>query len=61
MTEKYLTLDTIIFCSCDVVALIAQAFGGAKASIAVKNRKDPALGGDIMLAGVSFQLGAYTP
>ncbi|KAI0354291.1 RTA1-domain-containing protein [Trametes cingulata] len=47
---------TIIFLSCDIIALIIQALGGAKASAAVRNGQDPKPGGDIMLAGVSFQL-----
>ncbi|KAI8990402.1 RTA1-domain-containing protein [Trametes punicea] len=49
---------TIIFLSCDLIALIVQAVGGAKASIAVKQGNDPGPGGHIMLAGVVFQLAA---
>ncbi|RPD77189.1 RTA1-domain-containing protein [Lentinus tigrinus ALCF2SS1-7] len=47
---------TIIFCGCDIISLIMQALGGAKASIAVKKGTNPQPGGHIMLAGVSFQL-----
>ncbi|KAI0827219.1 RTA1-domain-containing protein [Trametes gibbosa] len=51
---------TIIFCSCDVVALIVQAVGGAKASTAVQNNQDPNPGGHIMLGGIAFQLAAVS-
>ncbi len=34
--------DTAVFCSADIVALIVQAVGGASASEAVENDKDPA-------------------
>ncbi|RPD65158.1 RTA1-domain-containing protein [Lentinus tigrinus ALCF2SS1-7] len=48
---------TIIFCSCDIIALVIQAVGGAKASIAVQtDNGDPEVGGHIMLAGIVFQL-----
>ncbi|OSD00019.1 RTA1-domain-containing protein [Trametes coccinea BRFM310] len=49
---------TIIFLSCDIIALVIQAIGGAKASLAVENGNDPGPGGNIMLAGVAFQLAA---
>ncbi|KAJ8456941.1 hypothetical protein ONZ51_g11824 [Trametes cubensis] len=49
---------TIVFLSCDIIALIVQAVGGAKASLALKQGTDPNPGGHIMLAGVSFQLAA---
>ncbi|KAL7284369.1 hypothetical protein ACG7TL_001659 [Trametes sanguinea] len=49
---------TIIFCSCDVVALIIQALGGAKAASAVEDFEDPTPGGNVMLGGIAFQLGA---
>ena len=62
----------------DIIALIIQAVGGAKASLAVQNARDPGpvralclviwkvadtancdfQGGNIMLAGIAFQLGA---
>jgi len=45
---------TIVFCSCDVIALIVQSVGGAKASLT----NDPIeidLGGHIALGGIVFQ------
>ncbi|KAI0353300.1 RTA1-domain-containing protein [Trametes cingulata] len=51
---------TIIFCSCDIIALVIQAVGGAKASTAVQNNQDPNPGGHIMLGGIAFQLAAVT-
>ncbi|KAI0689716.1 RTA1-domain-containing protein [Cerioporus squamosus] len=49
---------TIVFLGCDIVALVVQALGGAKASIAVEKGNNPQSGGHIMLAGVWFQLAA---
>lgn len=51
---------TIIFCSCDLVSLAIQAFGGATASTALLNHNDPAHGGHIMLGGIGFQLMSIT-
>jgi len=51
---------TAVFCSADIVALIVQAVGGASASEAVENDKDPAKGGNIMLGGIVVQLVAIT-
>ncbi|THH01813.1 hypothetical protein EW026_g958 [Hermanssonia centrifuga] len=51
---------TIVFCTCDVIALIVQAIGGAAASKAVHQNQNPARGGNIMLAGIAFQLSAIT-
>ncbi|KAI0076079.1 RTA1-domain-containing protein, partial [Panus rudis PR-1116 ss-1] len=51
---------TILFVTCDIVALVVQAVGGAKASIAVQNGQDPNPGGHIMLGGIAFQLGSIT-
>ncbi|KAJ3488235.1 hypothetical protein NLI96_g2983 [Meripilus lineatus] len=56
----FLPLDTIVFVSCDIIALVVQAVGGAKASLAVENNEDPGPGGNIMLAGIAFQLAAIT-
>ncbi|TFK87668.1 RTA1-domain-containing protein [Polyporus arcularius HHB13444] len=51
---------TIIFCSCDIIALVIQAVGGAKASIALQTGNgDPEVGGHIMLGGIVFQLVAF--
>ncbi|KAI0057328.1 RTA1-domain-containing protein [Artomyces pyxidatus] len=49
---------TILFVSCDIVALVVQAIGGAAASNAVNQHKDPGPGGNIMLGGIVFQLAA---
>ncbi|KAI8970658.1 RTA1-domain-containing protein [Trametes punicea] len=51
---------TIIFCSCDIVALIIQALGGAKASAEVEDNEDPTPGGHVMLGGIAFQLAAVS-
>lgn len=34
------SIDTIVFCSCDMISLIVQAVGGASASIAAQNNKN---------------------
>lgn len=51
-----------IFCSCDIISLIVQAFGGAKASKAAS--ADPPTesksGTNIMVGGIIFQLLALT-
>ncbi|OCB89125.1 RTA1-domain-containing protein [Sanghuangporus baumii] len=52
--------DAIIFTSADIVALIIQAFGGAKASSAVSNGEDPEGGAHIMLIGIILQMVAIT-
>ncbi|KLO17012.1 RTA1 like protein [Schizopora paradoxa] len=51
---------TAVFCSADIVALVVQAVGGASASEAVENDKNPAKGGNIMLGGIVVQLVAIT-
>ncbi|KAH9917421.1 RTA1-domain-containing protein [Fomitopsis serialis] len=51
---------TIIFVSCDVIALVVQALGGAAAASAVNNNHSPSGGSDIMLAGIIFQTAAIT-
>lgn len=50
-------LYTIVFCSCDVIALVVQSIGGAIASLA-KNTKDADKGGHIALGGIVFQFAA---
>ncbi|KAF8878929.1 RTA1-like protein [Infundibulicybe gibba] len=50
-------LYSIIFCGCDVTSLVIQAAGGGMASTA---EDDPTLGGNIMLAGIIFQLVTIT-
>ncbi|KAI5464091.1 RTA1 like protein-domain-containing protein [Mariannaea sp. PMI_226] len=47
---------TRIFIPCDVISLVLQALGGGMASVASHNRKDPATGSNIMIAGLSFQV-----
>ncbi|KAI0327744.1 RTA1-domain-containing protein [Cubamyces sp. BRFM 1775] len=51
---------TVIFCSCDIIALVVQAVGGAKAATAVQDNQDPNPGGNIMLGGIAFQLAAVS-
>ncbi|CAL1695734.1 unnamed protein product [Somion occarium] len=51
---------TIVFVTCDIVALVVQAVGGAQASIAVQDNRDPNPGGNVMLGGIAFQLGSIT-
>lgn len=46
---------TILFCTCDLISLVVQAVGGAKASTAdTLNEQDQ--GTYIMVAGIAFQL-----
>ncbi|TFK53021.1 RTA1-domain-containing protein [Heliocybe sulcata] len=49
---------TIIFCSCDAIALVVQALGGAVATKEVNKQERPDKGGHIMLAGIVFQMAA---
>ncbi|KAF9237338.1 RTA1 like protein-domain-containing protein, partial [Melanogaster broomeanus] len=49
-------LYTIIFCSFDVVCLIVQAIGGAKAAGEVNQGISASEGGNIMLAGIAAQM-----
>jgi len=51
---------SIIFVSCDMIALVVQAVGGATASTATNNDKNPATGGHIMLGGIVFQMLSIT-
>ncbi|KAJ3539496.1 hypothetical protein NMY22_g4710 [Coprinellus aureogranulatus] len=53
LSAKYYT---IIFCTCDVVALIVQGVGGGLAATAAETGRDPTKGGNIMLGGITFQL-----
>lgn len=53
-------LYSIVFTSADVVALMIQAFGGAKASAAVNNNTDPEPGAHVMLIGIVIQMIAIT-
>jgi len=51
---------TIIFCTCDIIALIVQAVGGASASQAAEQHRNASKGGNIMLGGIAFQMVAIT-
>ncbi|KAJ3513522.1 hypothetical protein NMY22_g15017 [Coprinellus aureogranulatus] len=46
---------TVVFCSCDVIALLIQGGGGGIASSAATGTGDPTLGSNIMLGGIIFQ------
>ncbi|KAJ7148044.1 RTA1 like protein-domain-containing protein [Mycena crocata] len=47
---------SIIFCTCDIISLSVQGFGGATASVAVGKNESPERGGHIMLFGIVFQM-----
>ncbi|KAH8823597.1 RTA1-domain-containing protein [Flagelloscypha sp. PMI_526] len=53
LSAKYYSL---VFLSCDIIALVVQAAGGAMAATA----DDPTLGGHVMLGGIVFQTFAIT-
>ncbi|KAJ3536787.1 hypothetical protein NMY22_g5879 [Coprinellus aureogranulatus] len=53
LSAKYYT---IVFCTCDVIALVVQGVGGGLAATASENGRDPNVGGNIMLGGIAFQL-----
>jgi hypothetical protein len=55
LTDSPVIIDSRIFLSCDLIALVVQAAGGAMASTA-KTREGSATGGKIMLGGIVFQL-----
>ncbi|TEB22953.1 RTA1-like protein [Coprinellus micaceus] len=57
LSAKYYT---IIFCTCDVIALIVQGVGGGLAATAADNGRDPTTGSRIMLGGIAFQLAVIT-
>jgi hypothetical protein len=50
----------ILFTTCDIISLVVQAVGGAKASVAQRQDKDTRPGTDIMVAGILFQLGTMS-
>lgn len=59
LNEAYAeVLDSIIFITADVTALVIQAVGGALASIA-NTLEGADRGGNIMLAGIVIQLGTH--
>ncbi|KAJ6610661.1 RTA1 like protein-domain-containing protein [Mycena sp. CBHHK59/15] len=47
---------SIIFCSCDIISLSVQGFGGTAASLAVGRGESPEHGAHIMLFGIIFQM-----
>ncbi|KZT19938.1 RTA1-domain-containing protein [Neolentinus lepideus HHB14362 ss-1] len=49
---------SVVFVSCDVVALLLQAAGGGAASSTAQN--SVTVGGHLLLAGIAFQLGAMS-
>ncbi|KAG8892055.1 hypothetical protein FRC00_012728, partial [Tulasnella sp. 408] len=51
---------SITFITCDLVALVVQAVGGASASISFKTGGDPEKGAKIMVGGIIFQIFAIT-
>ncbi|KAF8873935.1 RTA1-like protein [Infundibulicybe gibba] len=53
-------LYSIIFCGCDITSLVIQAVGGGMASTAADSGRDPTPGGNVMLAGIIFQLVTIT-
>ena len=46
--------------SLDLAALIVQAIGGGKASVAAQNGEDPEPGGNIMMYGIIVQMVGIT-
>ena len=53
-------VDLLIFMSLDLAALIVQAIGGGKASIAALGGQDPEPGGRIMMCGIIVQMVGVT-
>ncbi|KAK7059930.1 RTA1-like protein [Favolaschia claudopus] len=47
---------SIIFCTCDLISLSVQGFGGTVASLAVGRSQSPEHGAHIMLFGIIFQM-----
>ncbi|KAJ6573327.1 RTA1 like protein-domain-containing protein [Mycena sp. CBHHK59/15] len=51
---------SIIFVSCDIIALVVQGLGGGQAAHAATTGHDPKLGANVMLAGIAFQFATLT-
>ncbi|KAJ7093416.1 RTA1 like protein-domain-containing protein [Mycena belliarum] len=49
-------LYSIVFCSCDIISLSVQGYGGTAASLAVGRGDSPDHGAHIMLIGIIFQM-----
>ncbi|KAI0778234.1 RTA1-domain-containing protein [Trametes elegans] len=51
---------SIIFLTCDIISLVTQGVGGGIAGSSIGHESDVDLGGNIMLAGIIFQLASIT-
>ncbi|KAI0639450.1 RTA1-domain-containing protein [Trametes polyzona] len=51
---------SIIFLTCDIISLVTQGVGGGIAGSSIGNQSDVDLGGNIMLAGIIFQLASIS-
>ncbi|GAA6061387.1 hypothetical protein JCM10212_000647 [Sporobolomyces blumeae] len=51
-------LYLLIFCICDLIAIIIQGVGGGMAAVALQNDEDSEVGTHIMVAGIVVQLAA---
>ncbi|KAI0375049.1 RTA1-domain-containing protein [Pilatotrama ljubarskyi] len=51
---------SIIFLSCDIISLVTQGVGGGIAGSSIDDQTQVDLGGNIMLAGIIFQLTSIT-
>ncbi|OJT04690.1 hypothetical protein TRAPUB_4484 [Trametes pubescens] len=51
---------SIIFLTCDIISLVTQGVGGGIAGSSIGDQSQVDLGGNIMLAGIIFQLASIT-
>ncbi|KAI0651904.1 RTA1-domain-containing protein [Trametes meyenii] len=51
---------SIIFLTCDIISLVTQGVGGGIAGSSIGHQDDVDLGGNIMLAGIIFQLASIS-
>ncbi|KAJ8489800.1 hypothetical protein ONZ51_g2711 [Trametes cubensis] len=51
---------SVIFLTCDIISLVTQGVGGGIAGSSIGNISEVNLGGNIMLAGIIFQLTSIT-
>ncbi|KAI0335222.1 RTA1-domain-containing protein [Cubamyces sp. BRFM 1775] len=51
---------SVIFLTCDIISLVTQGVGGGIAGSSIGNESEVNLGGNIMLAGIIFQLTSIT-
>ncbi|KAI0825085.1 RTA1-domain-containing protein [Trametes gibbosa] len=54
------TQYSIIFLTCDIISLVTQGVGGGIAGSSIGTQSEVDLGGNIMLAGIIFQLTSIT-